>query len=184
MKDLNELIGTLVIETANEDKDEAFKTVIREIEKFYIENYNLNNYEVAIFIANKGKVVLSFACPEYLVDSGMIPVTSTEAVIANIFQTGKGIIMNNVRQHKHLSIFEVIPIPSNGIKPIWKMMGSLIEVEGEKIGTIEISRRAANEHEVDEDFTDQDFRFLERTMKKLAPFIKKVMPENFRGKIT
>jgi hypothetical protein len=184
MKDLNELIGTLAIEVAKADKDEAFKNVIRAIESFYTENFFLGEYEVAIFLTNDEKTVLSFACPEYLINSGMIPVSSTEAYGAAIYRTGRGVIENNLQQQKHLSIFEIIKTPDAKIKPIWKMLGCLIAVGEEKLGVIEISRRAAQQMDAGEDFTESDLRFLENTISKIAPYLKKVLPENFRGKIT
>jgi hypothetical protein len=184
MKDLNELIGTLAVESAREDREEAFKSIIKKIETFYTENFFLGEYEVAIFLTNNEKTVLSFACPEYLINSGMIPVSSTEAFSASIYRTGRGFIENNLQQQKHLSIFEIIRTPDDKIKPIWKMIGALIAVDQDRIGVVEISRRAVNQAEVGEDFTESDLRFLENTITKLAPYIKKVMPENFRGKIT
>ena len=184
MKDLNELIGTLAVETAKEDKGLAFKKVIHEIELFYKENFFLDDYEVAIFLTNEEKTVLSFACPDYLVNSGMIPVSSTEAFNAAIFRTGRGIIENNLQQQKHLLIFEIIRTPGDKIMPVWKMIGTLIAVGEDKLGVIEISRRSENMAEAGEDFTESDLMFLENTIKKLAPFIQRVMPKNFRGKIT
>ena len=184
MKDLSELIGTLAVEVAKEDKEKAFKNIILEIETFFTENFHLNDWEVAIFLANKDKTVLSFACPAYLVNSGMIPVISTEAFSASIFQSGRGLLENNIQLHKHLSLFEIIRTPDNEIKPVWKMMGALLKVEDEKIGVIEISRRAVNQADAGEDFTERELEFLENTTAKLATFIKKVLPENFRGKIT
>ncbi len=184
MKDLNELIGTLAVETAKEDKGLAFKKVIHEIELFYKENFFLNDYEVAIFLTNEEKTVLSFACPDYLVNSGMIPVSSTEAFNAAIFRTGRGIIENNLQQQKHLLIFEIIRTPDDKIMPVWKMIGALIAVGEEKLGVIEISRRSDNMTDAGEDFTESDLMFLENTIKKLAPFIQRVMPKNFRGKVT
>ncbi len=184
MKDLNELIGALAIEVAKEDKEEAFKNVIRKIEAFYTENFFLNEFEVAIFLTNDEKTVLSFACPEYLVNSGMIPVSSTEAYGATIYRTGRGVIENGLQQQKHLHIFEIIRTPDDTIKPVWKMIGALIAVEEEKVGVIEISRRGLNQGEAGEDFTESDLRFLENTIMKLAPYIKRVLPGNFRGKIT
>jgi hypothetical protein len=184
MKDLSELIGTLAVEVAKENKEEAFKNVIREIETFYTENFHLNDWEVAIFLANKEKTVLSFACPGYLVNSGMIPISSTEAFSASIFRTGRELLENNLQLHKHLSLFEIIRTPDDKIKPVWKMIGSLIKVDDEKIGVIEISRRAIEQADAGEDFTERELQFLENTIAKLAPFIKKVLPENFRGKIT
>ena len=184
MKDLSELIGTLAVEVAKENKEEAFKNVIREIETFYTENFHLNDWEVAIFLANNEKTVFSFACPEYLVNSGMIPVSSTEAFSASIFRSGRGLLENNLQLHKHLSLFEIIRTPDDKIRPVWKMIGALIKLEDEKIGVIEISRRAVEQADAGEDFTERDLQFLESTIAKLATFIKKVLPEDFRGKIT
>jgi hypothetical protein len=184
MKDLSELIGALAIETAKENKDEAFKKVIQEIELFYTENFFLGKYEVAIFLANKEKTVLSFACPEYLINSGMIPISSTEAYTASIYRNGRGLIENNLQQQKHLSVFEIIRTPEGELKPIWKMIGGLIAVESDKLGVIEISRRAVKQIDAGEDFMESDIMFLENTMKKLAPYLKKVAPANFRGKVT
>lgn len=184
MKDLNELIARLTIEVQKENKDEAFKNVIMEIEKFYTENFRLDEYEVAIFLTNDEKTVLSFACPAYLVNSGMIPITSTEALTSSIFRTGRGLLDNNLQQQKHLHIFEVIRTPEGKVKAIWKMIGALIAVGEEKIGVIEISRRSAHQTDAGEDFSETDLRFLQNTIIRLAPFIKKVLPPNFRGKIT
>ena len=43
--------------------------------------------------------------------------------------------------------------------------------------------RASNFSEVTRDFTQNDVEFVKRTILKLAPFIKKAMPEDFRWKI-
>lgn len=184
MKDMNELIGKLATLTAGGDKTEAFKNVIKEIERFYKDNFFLDDYEVAIFLTNDEKTVLSFACPSYLVNSGMIPISSTEAFTSSIYRNGRGLIENNLQQQKHLSIFEIIRTPESEVKLIYKMIGALIAVENDRIGVIEISRRGANAAEAGEDFSESDLRFLENTIAKLAPFIKKVLPENFRGKIS
>lgn len=184
MKDLSELIGALAIEASKENKDEALKKVLQAIELFYTENFFLDKYEVAIFLANKEKTVLSFACPEYLVNSGMIPITSTEAYIASIYRNGRGLIENNLQQQKHLSVFEIIRTPEGEVRPIWKMIGALIGIDNDKLGVIEISRRAKKQEEAGEDFMESDLMFLENTVKKISPYLKKVLPANFRGKVT
>ena len=135
-------------------------------------------------MANDEKTVLSFAAPEYLVNSGIIPVSSTDAYIASIFRRGSSLIENNLQQQKHLSIFEIIRTPEDELRPIWKMMGTLIFFEKEKLGVIEISRRSNKQEDAGEDFMESDLMFLENTMKKLAPYLKRAMPPNFRGKIT
>ncbi len=184
MKDINELIARLKIEISKEDKEASFWEVIKEIEQFYKDNFYLDEYEVAIFLANQEKNVLSFACPKYLVNSGMIPASSTEALAATVFRTGRGMIENNLQQLKHLAIFEIIRTPEGELKPIWKMICALIAVEDDKIGVIEISRRANSPEEAGEDFSENDLLFLQKTIKILTPFIRRVLPANFRGKIT
>ncbi len=184
MKDLNELIGVLKVETARPDKDAAFKAVIDEIAAFYMENLNLKSEEVAIFLTNDEKTILSFAHPHYLINSGMIPVTSTEAIAASIFRRGGGVVENNLQQKKHLSIFEIIPTPDKKIKPLWKMLGCVITAEGDKIGVIELSRRAVNYEEAGPDFDENELQFLAKSITRLGPFIKTVLPKNFRGKVT
>ncbi|MCK5059307.1 MAG: GAF domain-containing protein [Candidatus Aminicenantes bacterium] len=184
MKDLNELVGKLSMVVQEEDKGSAFKKTIREIADFYKENLQLLDEEIAIFLTNDEKTILSFAYPEYLVDAGMIPIGSSEATAASIFRRGIGVIENNFQQQRHLSIFEIIRTPDGKLKPLWKMMGTLIAAEGEKIGVVEISRRGENQLEAGEDFSEEDLQFLMATITKFAPYIKMVLPENFRGRIT
>ncbi|MCI0470900.1 MAG: hypothetical protein L0Y73_04520 [Candidatus Aminicenantes bacterium] len=184
MKDLNELIGKLSMIVQDDNRDGAFRDTIQEIANFYMENFGLQDEEVAIFLTNNEKTILSFAYPGYLVDAGMIPVGSTEATAASIYRRGIGVIENNFQQQKHLSIFEIIRTPDNKIKPLWKMMGTLIAAEGEKIGVIEISRRAESNAEAGDDFSEEDLQFLMATITKLAPYIRIVLPPNFRGRVT
>lgn len=188
MKDLMNLIKKfdteIPREISKEEHETYFTMVLSEIEQFYTDNLSLNSYEVAIFLTNKEKTILSFACPAYLVNSGMIPVSSTEAYSATVFRTGRGIIENKLQQQKHLGIFEIIRTPDSKLMPLWKMMAALIAIGDEKIGVIEISRRGTTEDDAGENFTQTDLELLDSTIKILAPYIKKVMPENFRGKIT
>lgn len=184
MKDLNELIGKLGMIVQEEDKDAAFAKLIQETADFYKETMHLLDEEIAIFLTNDEKTILSFAYPQYLIDAGMIPIGSTEATAASIYRRGIGVIENNFQQQKHLSIFEIIRTPDGKLKPLWKMMGTLIAAEGEKIGVVEISRRGENQLESGADFTEEDLQFLMATITKIAPYIKMVLPSNFRGKVT
>ncbi len=184
MKDINLLIEKLKIEVERKDSKEAFKNVIYEISTFYTENLNVKEEEVSILIVNDEKAILLFVCPTFLVDSGMIPVSSDDAIASRIFKTGRPLLENNLQAQRHLSVFEIIPTPDNKIKPIWKMIGALIYVNDEKLGVIEISKRAVTFPEVGEDFTSKEVEFLEKSIYKLAPFIKKTMPEDIDVKIS
>jgi hypothetical protein len=164
--------------------EELFSPVIQEIAQFYMEVFDLEDTEVAIFLCNEEKSILSFAYPEHLVDAGMIPVSSSEAVVSMIFRTQRSFIDNNFSQQKHLSIFEQIRIPGKKSLPIWKLMGTLITLIDDNIGVIELSRRSQSYAEAGRDFTNEDIEFLKMTLIQLAPFIRKVMPKDFKGKLT
>ncbi|MCK4835866.1 MAG: GAF domain-containing protein [Candidatus Aminicenantes bacterium] len=183
MKEFNLLIEKLKNDVQKGASEENLKKVVNRIAGFYVDKMQLNSDEVAIFLSNQEKNILSFAYPEYLINSGMIPVSSTDAVAAHVFRTGRSIMENNFQQQKHLFIFELIKTPDNKIKPIWKVMSSIIATPDEKIGVIQTSRRGTDISEVGGDFTLQDLDFLEKTINDLAPLIKLVLPENFRGKI-
>lgn len=183
MRDLGALIAKLEADIVSEKHEDAFRIVINDIAAYFYENLKLDTNEVAILLANDEKTILSFAFPEYLVNAGMIPVNSTEAIAANVFRTGRAFIENNLQQQKHLSIFQIIRTPDQKIKLIWKMAGCLISLGNEKIGVLELSRRAVNFSEAGPDFSFKELDFMEKSAAKLAPILKKVLPNNFRGKL-
>lgn len=164
--------------------EENLKKVINRIAEFYIEKLQLNSDEVAIFLANDEKTILSFVYPDYLINSGIIPTSSTDAIAAHVFRTGRSVMENNFQQQKHLFIFEMIKTPDNKIKPIWKVMCTIISTKEEKIGVIQTSRRGTDIGEVGSDFNLQHLDFLEKTASELSPMIKMVLPKNFKVKLT
>lgn len=184
MTDVNFVVEQLRSLTSSADDPESiFFEVIKEIASFYCDVFNLRPIEVAIFLCNDEKTILSFAHPNHLVNAGLIPVSSSEAIVSQIFRTRRSYIDNNFSQQKHLSIFEMVPVPGGQNEPIWKMMGTLITLIDDNIGVIELSRRATSMGEAGRDFTTEDLEFLKMTMIQLAPFIRRVMPTNFRGKL-
>jgi hypothetical protein len=183
MKDLGQLIEKLNVFATEGYSASAFKAVLTFVAKFYIDNLELEKDEVAILLADKDKMVLSFALPEYLVDSGMIPISAPDAFASQVFQLGRGVTENNFNQQKHLHLFELIKTPDEKIKAIWKLMGTVLKADGEKFGVIEISRKGEAVFQTGQDFSPENLVFLERTIAKIAPFIRKVMPPDFKGKL-
>ncbi len=183
MQDLGALIAKLEADILSEKKEDLLHIVINDIATFFYENLKLDANEVAILLSNDEKTILSFAYPEYLINAGMIPVNSTEAIAATVFRTGRPFIENNLQQQKHISIFQIIKTPDQKIKLIWKMAGCLIAVDKEKIGVLEISRRAVNLSDAGPDFTVHELEFMEKSIAKLAPVLIRVLPDNFRGKL-
>lgn len=185
MKDITLLLEKMKMTLTEAKGAEAFAAVLGDIATFYSDVFGLRKDEVAILLANQEKTVLSFACPDYLVNSGLIPVSSPDAFASQIFRLGRGIIENNFNQVKHLHLFEYVRV-GEGKKtmPIWKIMGSLLKSGEEKIGVIELSRKAPAPEETGDDFTPEQLEFLDRSIAMLTPFLVKTMPGDFRGKLT
>ncbi len=181
MKDIYLIKETLKHEIANNTPDDAFKIIIKEMTKYYMENLNLDDEEVAILLIDKDKAILSFCQPEYLINSGMIPVSSNDSVVSEVYKNGADYIENNFQQQKHLNIFETIKTPDNEFKPIWKMIASALDDGEDKIGVIELSRRSVQKKMSGADFTQDDLTLLRNSQAIFAAFLKSVLPENFRG---
>ncbi len=184
MKSIELLMSQLEEDVATKDKKEAFKEIIEGIVNYFIDNLRVTQYEVAILLANEEKSILSFAAPEYLVDAGMIPVNSIEAVASGVFRRGRGVIENNLSQQKHLMIFEMIKTPDNERLTVFKMMGLPLMNGDEVFGVLEISRRGRAVMESGPDFTGEDLALAEKAIDKIAPLLYKVKPQDYRGKIT
>jgi hypothetical protein len=183
MKELETLLEKLRFFGTEGYSENAFKTELTFVAKFYIDNFELETDEVAILLTDKDKMVLSFAFPEYLVDCGMIPISSPDAFASQIFQLGRGAIENNFNQQKHLHLFEMIRSPDEKIGTIWKLMATVLKADNDKFGVIEISRKGETISQTGQDFSVENLLFLERTIGRIAPHLRKVMPPDFKGKL-
>jgi hypothetical protein len=183
MKDINLLIEKLKMVTSAGHTEKTFKSVVDDIVKFYCDNFELQNDEVAILLTDKDNMILSFAAPEYLVDAGMIPITSPDAFAARVYKMNRGMIENNFNQMKHLHLFEYIKGPGDKVRRIWKMMSTILRNGDLKFGIIELSRKGGSMDEAGEDFSVENLEFLESSIREFAPYFLKVLPGDFRGKL-
>lgn len=183
MKDINILLEKIKMSTRDGHADDAFKTVIGDIAKFYCDNFDLEADEVAILLTDKDNMVMSFAYPEHLVNAGMIPVSSPDAFAARVYKLNKGMIENSFNQMKHLHLFEYIKGPGEKVRRIWKMMSTVLGAGDLKFGIIEISRKGESVDDSGEDFIPENLEFLEATIVEFAPFLRKVLPGDFRGQL-
>ena len=183
MKDINLLLEKFKMITGEGHSDTAFKSVIHDIAKFYCDNFELEPDEVAILLTDKDNMVLSFAYPEHLVNAGMIPISSPDAFAARVFKMNRGLIENNFNQMKHLHLFEFIKGPGEKVRKIWKMMSTILRVDDLGFGIIELSRKGVVLDEAGEDFSPENLEFLEDTIIEIAPYLRKVLPGDFRGKL-
>lgn len=169
---------------AQPDSPERFSQAIASLAATLMRIFSLEDTEVAVFLGNAEKTFLSFAYPPYLVDAGIIPVTSADAVVAQIFRMGRPVIENNFMQQKHLSIFETVKAPGKTIHPICKLLGVLLGEGSERIGVIQLSRRAPSYADAGPDFTPMDLERLKQVARETAPYLVKLMPPDFRGKLS
>jgi hypothetical protein len=183
MKDIKLLLEKLKMSTGEGHSETAFKTVLADIAKFYCDNFDLETDEVAILLSDKDNMVMSFAYPEYLVNAGMIPLTSPDAFAARVYKLNKGLIENNFNQMKHLHLFEYIKGPGEKVRKIWKMMSMVMRSGDFKFGIIELSRKGETSDEAGEDFNQDNLEFLEQTIAAFAPYLRKVLPGDFRGQL-
>lgn len=184
MLDIKSVLEQLKIMQAKSYEGNPFQDALKKIVEFYMGQFSVREDEVSIFLTDKDKAVLSFAYPQYLVDSGMIPITSPDAFTVYIYNLGRGTIDNSFSQQKHLHLFETIPTPDKKIKPIWKIMGTVMRDRDLKFGVIEISRKAEDAREAGQDFNPDNLNFLDLTMGQIAPVLRKLVPENYLGKLT
>ncbi len=179
MQNIEECVNKIKEDLSTASQGTKLGAVVNRIVQFYVDNLEVSKEEVAIIMSDKDKTLLHFVCPEFLLNSGSIPIVSNDAIASVIFRSGNPIIENNLQHRKNLSIFQAIKVPEKGIQPLWKMIGAAIAVEGEKIGVIEISRRAPSFEESDRDFKASDLGFLETSIEKFAPILQDVLPVDF-----
>lgn len=175
--DLRKELNEVLIDTAERDK---LNTVIKRIVQFFMKNLGVQDDEVAIFFTNKQKTALSFVYPTYLSDSGIISIESPDAIVSQIFRTGKPFIDNRFLEKEHLSVFEFVKTPQSETKLIWKMIGALISHKGEKIGVIEISKRRGSFSDVGTDFTRDHLTFLVQSINELGQVFKTLHDDIFK----
>ncbi|MBU4268117.1 MAG: hypothetical protein KJ808_04635 [Acidobacteria bacterium] len=183
MKDINLLLEKFKMITADGHSDTTFKSVIYDIAKFYCDNFDLEVDEVAILLTDKDNMVLSFAYPEHLVNAGMIPISSPDAFAARVYKLNRGLIENNFHQMKHLHLFEFIKGPGAKDRKIWKMMSTVLRGDDLNFGIIELSRKGSTMDEAGEDFSPENLEFFENTIVEITPYLRKVLPVDFRGKL-
>ena len=184
MKDINLLLEKFKMNTSGGHTEAAFKAIVNDIAKFYCDNFDLEADEVAILLTDKDNMVMSFAYPEHLVNAGMIPVSSPDAFAARVFKMNRGMIENNFNQMKHLHLFEYIKGPNEKVRKIWKMMSTIIRTGDMKFGIVELSRKGDSANEAGDDFSPENLEFLDASILEIAPFLRKVLPNDFRGKLS
>lgn len=118
--------------------------------------------------------LLNFLYPAELKTAGAIPLSSS-AVAARTAQTKQAELFNGFTQVKHFSVFELVKLGNTGLdeQVIQKLMSApVLASNGEVIGVIQVSRKAARPAAAGPDFTTDDLRKLE----SVASIVGKLLP--------
>jgi len=163
-----------VVNSGDLEQEEKHRQVLENIARYYMEYYQAEKDEVALFFPNSLKTSLKFVYPFYLNQADEIPINSKKPIVSRIFRSGLSFLDNELVDKERLFQYEFIKNYDDEARIIWKMMGCVIHFNQEKIGVIQISRKRSSFQSLGADFTAEDLEFLEQSIAKLAPFLKDI----------
>ena len=132
---------------------------------------NVKPDEVAILAISEKQKSLNFLVPEALRNVGSIPLTSTSALAARTARESRPDIQNAFSAVRHATVFEGVKAESLSAAAIQKIISAPILFEGNVIGVIQISRKAASLAEAGPDFTTDDLGRVLAICKPLGKLI-------------
>ena len=154
---------------------EKHRQVVKSIVRFYVDHFNTEDDEIAIFFPNQLKTTLRFIYPFYLNGTDEIPINSSKPIVSRIYRSGLSYLDNDLVDKERLFQYEFIKNYNDEARIIWKLMGVVIKFKEEKLGVVQISRKRTSFQKLGEDFTAEDLHFLERTIKEFSPYFKIVL---------
>lgn len=163
-----------IINNQDLEQEEKRRQVLEKIAAFYIDRYQAESDEVALFFPNELKTALKFVYPFYLSQADEIPINSKKPIVSRIYRSALSFLDNELVDKERLFQYEFIKNYDDEARIIWKMMGSVITFDQEKIGVIQVSRKRASFQSLGPDFTSEDLEFLEKSVAQLAPFLNEI----------
>jgi GAF domain len=135
--------------------------------------FHVRETEVALLELAGG--LLNFIYPAELRTAGAIPISSS-AVAARTARTRQAELFNGFAQVKHFSVFELVKLGASGLdeQVIQKLMSApVLARNGEVIGVIQVSRKAARLAAAGPDFTPEDLGKLEAVARFVGTLMVK-----------
>jgi hypothetical protein len=176
MNDVNTLLEELrALITAPElSAADRFRVAIQRTAGFLAEVFGVELSEVAV-LWQRGDA-LAFIWPEFLAEARELPVKAKLPIAARIFRTGTPFLDNRFVGREHMVEYEYVKEEDGESRLIWKLMGTAIAVDGERLGVLQISRKRSAFSEPGPDFTPADLEALEKLAARLGPSLKAVVP--------
>ncbi len=156
------------------EPEERANEIINRVAQFLCEKFGVNDDEVSFLFVDEDRLFLRFLYPSHLKDAGLLPVKFTESLATQAFNLGLPRLVNNLPLTRHFALFEMVKTGKGSSLPVQKMIVSpIITPEGDKIGVVQILRKANRPEEV-EDFTEADLDYLSMSISKLSPYLKQL----------
>jgi len=176
MNDINTLIEELrtLVATPEIPADERFRAALDRMAGFLADAFGGEKAEVAI-LWKRGKS-LSFLWPDFLAEAKEVSIRSKLPIAAKIFRGGRSFLDNRLMERDHMVEYEFVKEADGESRRIWKMIGTAVAVDGERLGVVQISRKRSAYNEPGPNFTPADLDLLEKLAARLGPFLKAVVP--------
>ncbi len=168
------------VQQEEKDKNKAFKRFADLLSEFLQKGFALEEDEVSILITDKKESILSFVKPDYLVNAGIIPLTSQDSIAAQALTASKAKVLNHIKKKRHSSIFEYVKHPEKTTYPVQKIMAVPLLFKGKKYGVIELTRKGSSPSEAGPDFTEEDLKDMVEIVKEIVSFFAFFKPEDYK----
>ncbi len=129
--------------------------------------FQVRETEVALLEASGS--MLNFVYPAALKTAGAIPLSSS-AVAARTARSKQAELFNGFTEVKHFSVFELVKLGNSGLDEVIQKLMSvpILNMKGEVIGVIQVSRKAPRPEAAGPDFTPDDLRKLESVARLIG----------------
>ena len=134
--------------------------------------FNANPEEVAIFLFDDKREIVSFLWPLRLRNAGTLPLSAHASLVTRTIREKRAFVDNSFSTTPHASIFEQFRLgPETAPQPIQKIMSAPLSHGGEVRGVIQVSRKGASGESAGADFSANQLVALGKIAEVAARFI-------------
>lgn len=130
--------------------------------------FSLRSHEVGLFSVNHKRHEISFLLPEGMANTGQIPLTAVNSLVATTANELVPTIDNAFVRTRHLFMFEHMLADKSNRISVQKIMSVPIVAAGVATGVIQVGRKGASPVEAGADFTGQNLADLVKIAAVLA----------------
>jgi GAF domain-containing protein len=138
---------------------------------FVAQAFRVNPDEVAVLSLDPERELLGFLWPVKLQHSGVLPLSSANALAARTVRENKAFLDNRFASAHHAFIFEKVRLDTantTGPLPIQKIISAPLPGNGYIKGVIQVSRKGEDPVRAGEDFTKNDIAILVEISRVIA----------------